>query len=90
MDFKVCIKCNCCRCSFELLGPYIKEHQKLECPNCKQSFPQELFEKLKVGMINLYDAPAEVFVETDPFSQQDSGFKLSVKEWSIFNEYGLK
>jgi len=41
-------------------------------------------------MINLYDAPAEVFVETDPFSQQDSGFKLSVKEWSIFNEYGLK
>ncbi|NLT94834.1 MAG: hypothetical protein GXW85_04760 [Clostridia bacterium] len=89
MEFKVCIKCNICHCSFELLGSYIKEHQKLECPNCKQPFPQDLFEKLKVGMTNLYEVPEET-VENHSLLAEETGFKLSVKEWSIFKEHGLK
>lgn len=87
MEFKVVIKCNACYCSFELCGSHISERQNLGCPNCKQPFPQELFDKLKIGITNLYDIPEKVNYENDDiFNTNPTGFKLSIKEWSYITE----
>lgn len=82
MDFKVTIKCNRCSCSFELQGSHIKECQKLECPNCRQQVPKEIFEKLKAGIVNLEEVPDSI--SKDGWGLDD-GFEFAVKECPTFH-----
>ena len=82
MDFKVGIKCMKCRCSFELRPESFKIRDSLECPNCGQMFPKDVYEKLKAGVTALGEVPEQLPEDSDCLSLPAEGFSLQVSEYS--------
>ena len=85
MDFKVEIKCAVCCCKFELRPGDFKSREALECPNCGQPFPGDVYRDLKSGVLSLGSVP-----ETLPPGETDllvkKAFSLQVKQYSLVDE----
>ena len=70
MDFKIEILCEKCKCSCELRPEAFKERTSMECPNCGQIVPAEVYSHLKTGMIELGKVPQYVLEDAEcPFSE---------------------
>ena len=81
MDFKISVYCQRCECSFELRPKEFKECADMECPNCGQAFPSDVYAKLKTGVIALGNVP-EFLEEEHP----DSLFTVRVIGFGNLNE----
>lgn len=75
MDFKIELLCSNCRCKHELRPEKFKSRNSLECPNCGQVLPNEIYEDLKIGVTALGRVPSGVW-------DSDALFQLSVKSYS--------
>lgn len=87
MDFKVVIKCEQCKCTFELRPGEFADRDTLLCPNCAQKLDSSVFAHLKAGIFELSQVPDMIPEGSNPFSsdpQKEPGFSLKVKEYSIF------
>lgn len=92
MDFKVAIKCEVCKCTFELRPVEFKDRDAIACPNCGLGLDQSVFSHLRSGIVELAKVPDRVPEDADPFSEDKSKepqFSLSVKEYNSFIEYDL-
>lgn len=47
MDFKIELLCEKCSCATELRPKHFKPRSSMECPNCGQAFPDDVYESLK-------------------------------------------
>ncbi len=85
MDFKIVIKCEKCRCSFELRPSGFSDRESLRCVNCGQELEQEAFSHLKAGLIELSKVPDVIPEKSKQISsafQETSNFSIHVKEYS--------
>lgn len=80
MDFKLKIKCEDCGCTFELRSTQFKLRDTLECPNCGNMLPDDVFQNLKTGIIALNNVPdhTEIPVDANPFDAKTHQFFLAV------------
>lgn len=88
MDFKIAIKCERCKCAFELRPGEFADRNTLSCPNCAQEFDQSVFIHLKSGLFELSQVPDTIPEGGNPFSldpQKEPRFSIKVKEYSIFS-----
>lgn len=84
MDFKVEISCEKCECSFELRPVDFKQRCSMECPNCGQAFPADIYEELKTGVIALGNVPEYIGEDSD-FNSANL-FKVRVKSFGILHK----
>lgn len=89
MDFKIDIWCNKCKCHFEFRPDNFKSRTTVECPNCGQLFPEDVYANLKTGIIALGSVPEATYDENPFASSKDEGFKLKVKSYDLLEEYGM-
>lgn len=90
MDFKILIKCEKCKCSFELRPVDFSDRENLSCPNCGQELEQSAFVHLKTGLVELSKVPDVIPEEANAFSlapEEKPQFSLSVKEYNIYIEH---
>lgn len=88
VDFKVSIKCEKCKCAFELRPGEFADRDTLSCPNCGQELDSSVFVHLKTGIFELSQVPDRIPEDGDLFSldpQKKPRFSLQVKEHSIFS-----
>lgn len=88
MDFKIVIKCERCKCIFELRPGEFVDCDTLSCPNCTQELEPSVFSHLKTGLFELSQVPDTIPEDGNPFSldpQKEPKFSLRVKEYSIFS-----
>lgn len=88
MDFKIKVKCEDCRCTFELRPVDFKKRDRLECPNCGLQFPDDIFQSLKTGIEALGDVPerATLGPDSSPIGEKPHCFLLSVESYSEIND----
>ncbi len=89
MDFKIKIKCEKCKCSFELRPSEFVDRDDLSCPNCFQKLDQEVFSHLKAGLIELSQVPDIIPEDYSMFSvdtEQSPKFQLKVKEYDWLSD----
>ena len=85
MDFKVLISCEKCKCSFELRPEAFKNRTSMECPNCGQAFPVDVYEQLKAGVIALGNVPE--CIETDTGTAPNGSlFTVRVKSYGMMHD----
>ena len=82
MDFKISVKCGKCSCKFELRPQDFKERDAIECPNCGQAFPDDVYSDLKAGIKYLGRVPDTI----DDRGIENFAFKLDVCEYSIVTD----
>lgn len=90
MDFKILIKCERCKCSFELRPVEFAARDRLQCVNCGQELDQEVFSHLKSGLIELEKVPDIVPFGAARLSlngEEKPEFSLQVKEYNEYMEY---
>ena len=70
MDFKIELLCSKCKCSCELRPEEFKARTSMECPNCGQALPADVYNDLKAGVEALGRAPERISENaTNPFSE---------------------
>lgn len=79
MEFKVQIKCESCKCCFEIRPAKFNAKDALSCPNCGASVPDDIADKLRAGIAALGSVPSR-FPKEDCVSYR--GFSFDVKEIS--------
>lgn len=79
MEFKVQIKCESCKCCFEIRPAKFNAKDALSCPNCGASVPDDIADKLRAGIAALGSVPSEF---PDGAASSFSGFSFDVKEFS--------
>lgn len=87
MDFKISIKCEKCKCAFELRPGEFADRDALICPNCGQELEPSIFVHLKNGLFELSQVPDVIPEDGNPFSldpQKVPKFYLAVKEYDTF------
>ena len=57
MDFKIELLCSKCKCSCELRPEELKARTSMECPNCGQALPADVYNDLKAGVEALAGRP---------------------------------
>ena len=85
MDFKIEITCLNCDCKFELRPAEFHHRESMFCPNCNQQFPDNIYQHLKTGIIELSDVP-EYVSENESCPLSKDLFKINVKEYSTFDK----
>lgn len=84
MDFKICLNCARCECSFELRPQDFKARSSMECPNCGQAFPPDVYKDLKSGVAALGKVPEYVNENSEnPFSE--NLFTVQVKSYGALH-----
>lgn len=84
MDFKVKVLCEKCECSFELRPDYFKNRPSMECPNCGQAFPADIYEYLKTGVTALRNVP-EFIGDGENSLDQSNRFSVCIKNHGIMH-----
>ena len=70
MDFKIELLCSKCKCSCELRPEEFKARTSMECPNCGQAHPAEVYNDLIAGVEALGRVPERISENaTNPFSE---------------------
>lgn len=90
MVFKVSVKCEKCKCAFELRPVEFVDREELACPNCGQLLEESVFHHLKSGLIELSKVPDTVPKGASylPFGEGPyPEFKIEVKEYNAFVEH---
>lgn len=83
MDFKVKVSCEKCECSFELRPDSFKSRPSMECPNCGQAFPADVYEDLKAGVTALGNVPE--FIGDGENSLDQGRFSVCIKSYGVMN-----
>lgn len=84
MDFKVVISCEKCQCSFELRPEDFKDRLSMECPNCCQAFPVEIYKQLRTGIVALGNVPEYISDDGNDLGEEQL-FTVRVKSFGIMN-----
>ena len=70
MDFKIELLGSKCKCSCELRPEEFKARTSMECPNCGQALPADVYNDLKAGVEALGRVPERISENaTNPFSE---------------------
>ena len=70
MDFKIELLCSKCKCFCELRPEEFKARASMECPNCGQALPADVYNDLKAGVEALGRVPERISENaTNPFSE---------------------
>ena len=83
MDIKIELTCHKCKCSCELRPTDFSERESMECPNCGQVLPADIYAKLKSGIVLLGEIPENI-TEDDSYPYAETLFTASVKSFAIF------
>lgn len=88
MDFKVKILCDDCKCSFELRPHDFKQRENIECPNCGNKLPDDVFSNLKIGITALGAVPEKTPLLDGMFrlGEDTHQFCLSVESYSFISD----
>lgn len=81
MDFKITLKCEACRCSFELRPKKFKRREEMFCPNCGAQMPDDMLQHINSGIENLGEISTP-----DPFNFQKPQFSASIGTFSDFQD----
>lgn len=84
MDFKVVIKCERCKCAFELRPGNFVGRETLSCPNCSQEFDQSVLDHLEKGLFEFAQVPQTIPEDADMFGivlGKKPRFSIDVKEY---------
>lgn len=79
MEFKVQIKCESCKCCFEIRPAKFNAEAAISCPNCGESIPDDIANDLKTGIVALGKVP-DSFPDDASLLFSPEGFSFSVKE----------
>lgn len=77
MDFKLTIKCQDCRCSFELRPYKFKARDSMRCPNCDSQIPDDVFQNIKTGIESMGEIPV-----AEPLDMYKPPFTVSIEKFS--------
>ena len=80
MDFKIELTCHKCKCSCELRPTDFSERESMECPNCGQVLPADIYAKLKSGIVLLGEVPKTI-TENDANPFAETLFTTQVKSY---------
>lgn len=80
MDFKIELACHKCKCSCELRPTDFSERESMECPNCGQVLPADIYAKLKSGIVLLGEVPKTI-TENDANPFAETLFTAQVKSY---------
>ena len=86
MDFKIELTCHKCRCSCELRPTDFSERESMECPNCGQALPADIYAKLKSGIVLLGEVPEKI-TENDANPFAETLFTAQVKSYGAHYEF---
>ena len=89
MDFKVEIKCEKCKCSFEFRPGEFVDRDAMSCPNCGQELDPSVFSHLKTGILELAQVPDMIPDDWELFPsapQKELKFSLQVKGYHPFSD----
>lgn len=89
MDFKISIKCEKCRCVFELRPAKFADREILSCPNCGQEMDNSVFSNLKNGLLALSQVPDVIPEDASAFAKDGEnyqGFSFQIKEYNFYND----
>lgn len=75
MDFKIKIKCQLCKCRFELRPREFAGRESISCPNCGQKLDDSVYAHLQTGIIELAQVPSDIPEHDIPL------FSLKLKEF---------
>ena len=78
------ISCCACKCSFELGSDKFRKRDQLECPNCKQHFPDKEFDQISKVM-----AMIQAISEDCAISSIEKGFKISAESFESENDEAI-
>ncbi len=90
MDFKVEIRCEQCKCAFELRPKDFLDRESLACPNCASPLPQDIYDHLRSGIKELALVPETIPENSDFFSleaENQPKFSLRVKEYNTMLDF---
>lgn len=71
MDFKVKVKCENCRCKFEIRPGFLPSGKQISCPCCYTPLPSHVSDKIASGLKSFADVPENVdgfLISVDSFS----------------------
>ena len=68
MEFKVKIKCELCKCKFELRPREFEDKESLSCPNCGQKLDNSVYAHLRNGIVEFSQVPDQIPKNANPFS----------------------
>ena len=83
MEFKVQIKCESCKCCFEIRPAKFNAEAAISCPNCGASVPDDIADKLRSGIAALGGVPGRF--PKDDF-KTNTGFSFEVKEIPLMSD----
>ncbi len=85
MDFKIEISCKKCDCSCELRPTDFKERVSMECPNCGQAFPAEVYKHLKTGVIELGQVSEHICTNPEDTLHITDIFTVRIKSYNALS-----
>ena len=85
VDFKIDIFCNKCKCSYELRPTEFKDRAAMECPNCGQAFPAEVYKHLKIGVTELGMISESICAEPESAFFSEELFTVRVKGYGALH-----
>ena len=74
------ISCKACDTTMSIQPKYLKDKVGISCINCNKEFPQEVFEKIKSGIVALEDARS-CLSKTDEMGQTVSEFSFVIENF---------